>query len=264
MKKSHIVIITLLVVIILVLLWQSKKSDIVVINPNEDALNEPLEDFNTQETSQVPIFNGEEEQQITEETKYISIDVKYPKFSNPDISRTIKDYVIDEIANFKIENNVDNLNEQNKDPYLQNAKYENKITYKTYQTKELGSVLLTVYINSGGAHGNVFVKNLNFDKAGQLLSIGDLFQVESDYLSRLSSISREKLQNNLGENLASWSSDGTAPTSENFSVFYMQDTNTLNIIFQPYQVAPWSGGIPEISIDINKELGDIIKPIFLE
>ena len=266
MKKALIVIVFILLGVIAILLWKSKKPPVIVVNTPESELNEPLIVDKTPVEADTAILNGEEELVISEDTKSAIIDVKYPKFSNEDISRSVKDFAIDEIASFKIENKIEDLdNKAKEDPDMSSGiKYENRLTYKTYQTDALGSVIFSVYINTGGAHGNLFLKNLNYNQKGQLLSIGDLFKPESDYLTKLSDISRKKLPGILGENLASWSDDGTAPTSTNFETFYIKDDGTLNIVFQPYQVAPWAAGVPEISINISEELRDIIDPQFLE
>ncbi len=210
------------------------------------------------------VLNGEEAREIKSDEQYISIDAKYPKFSDSNISKSVKDFVVSSIASFKIENNIDNLTQTDKDFIFQNgAKYQYNVDYKTYTTDTLGTVVVLMANYTGGAHGNLVVKSLNYNNNSQQLTIGDLFQPESDYLTRLSEISRQKLPAVLGDNIGAWSDDGTAPTSDNFQTFYMKDKNTLNIVFQPYQVAPWVAGSPEISIDIPSELSDIINPQFL-
>jgi hypothetical protein len=74
-----------------------------------------------------------------------------------------------------------------------------------------------------------------------------LFVANSDYLEKISSKSRELLIKKLGTSEKETIDAGTTVEQENFSVFEVTD-NGLVVIFNPYQVAPYSAGIIEITI----------------
>ena len=114
----------------------------------------------------------------------------------------------------------------------------------------------------GGAHGGHILRSLNFREGDEQFTIGDVFKPGSGYLATLSKLSRTKLKAALGNELGNWSDDGTTPVTSNFEAFYLTE-GKLHIIFQPYQVAPWASGAPEITIDLASELKDVISSTFL-
>jgi hypothetical protein len=214
----------------------------------------------TKESSE--ILSGEEEKIIYDNSKYLKIDIKYPAFENKTTSKVIKDFVDNQLEIFKKESSYETLSQDEKDRMDENgSQYEFLITYKTYRTENTASVVFSIYNYNGGAHGGLIIRSLNFKSNDNLFTIGDIFQPESNYLETLSKISRTKLKEKLAENLGSWGDDGTAPITSNFETFYLTP-GKLNIVFQPYQVAPWASGTPEISIDIKNELGGITNKNF--
>ncbi len=210
------------------------------------------------------IFDGEEEKAITESNQYLKVDAKYPAFENKDISEIVEDFVQTQLAQFKSETNIDDMSQSEKDFLFQNgSKYEFSTTYKIYETENLSTVLFSISTYTGGAHNSLVLRSLNFNDQGKTITIGDLFQPESNYLSELSTLSRTKLKASLKDNSAEWFTDGTTPITSNFETFYLTDENILHIVFQPYQVAAWVAGAPEITIDIKTELKDVISSDFV-
>jgi hypothetical protein len=111
-----------------------------------------------------------------------------------------------------------------------------------------------IKIRSGGAHGNLFIRTLNFERSTEGLEIGSLFTPGSNYLTKLSELSRPKLKADLKENLGNWSDDGTSPITKNFEAFYLTP-GKLHIIF-PASFSPTS---PRIKVILLQGLYYVIK-----
>lgn len=117
-----------------------------------------------------------------------------------------------------------------------------------------------VYSYTGGVHGNLAVIGDTFDLTdGSRLSLGDLFSVpEEEYMNRL-----------LGEMIALAAEDPdlkerlyegfeqSIPEYFNPEHFYLTDTD-LVIFYQPYDIAPWAGGVPIFNLPMEG-LKDILK-----
>lgn len=256
MKKwPYVVIILLLGVVI----WQfsdRKDQESVVEIPNEEINGS---DDGAPETED--IFDGEEKTSFTESTEFVDIEASYPVFSNTKLSAAVENFVEAEIRQFKKDISFDNFPKEEYDRIKEfGYKYSFEGGYEIHKGKGISSILFDFSTYTGGAHGGHYLKSLNYDENGTKLGIGSLFVPSSDYLSRLSTLSREKLKAALDENLGQWADDGTSAVSDNFNTFYVTEEGMLHIIFQPYQVAPWAAGVPEIDIGLVAELGDILNP----
>ncbi len=259
MKKLPWIIIIILLGVISYLAFGGKKDE--VLEPQKGTEVAPTV-TETPESSG-PIFSTATEKTIKEDGQYLKVNIKYPEFKDTQISKDIRIFIQNSVSQFKIDNNIDSLSQTDKDFIFQNgAKYEINSEYKIYDGESVATVVFSISDYTGGAHGGLVIKSLNYNKAGQRISIGDLFKPQSNYLAKLSTLSKAKLKASLADSLGAWSDEGVAPISSNFETFYMTD-GVLHIIFQPYQVAPWVAGAPEVSIDIKSELGDITNPEFL-
>jgi len=123
------------------------------------------------------------------------------------------------------------------------------------KTNERGifSLSLTVYSFTGGAHGMTIIKSLTFDVVtGRQYNLADLFKVESDYVTKLSSIIQKKIN------------DWETPLLDEFTKirsdqdFYVAD-HSLVIYFQLYEITPYVAGFPYFPIPIL-DIQDIINP----
>lgn len=257
-KLPWILVIVLLGVIGYLLLWEKRD------RPTETEPGQTPSVFEPQISTEPDIIlDGEEEKSISEETEYLKINARYPAFKDKGKSDYIVRVIREEISNFRENSGIDKMSQSDKDFIFQSgAKYEFNTTYKIYETENVASVVFDISTYTGGAHGGLVVRSLNFNRSTENLTIGDLFEPGSNYLSKLSEISRTKLRANLKENLGNWSDDGTTPISKNFETFYLTE-GKLHIIFQPYQVAPWVAGAPEITIDLETELKDVISSDFI-
>ena len=123
------------------------------------------------------------------------------------------------------------------------------------KTNERGifSLSLSVYSFTGGAHGMTIIKSLTFDVAtGSQYNLSDLFKVESDYVTKLSTIIQKKIKDWNIQLLDEFTK------IKNDQDFYLAD-HSLVIYFQLYEITPYFVGFPYFPIPIL-DIQDIIKP----
>ncbi len=139
-------------------------------------------------------------------------------------------------------------------------KYTLQITYLIASSAHTQSYIYTVYEDTGGAHGNTYFKTFVFNKdTGALLSLADLFTSGSDYLGKLSSLSRTGLTASLGTFADSTMlNPGTEAKEENFQNFFF-DNNYLVLLFPPYQVAAYAAGPQTLRIPAS-DLSGLLLP----
>lgn len=107
---------------------------------------------------------------------------------------------------------------------------------------------------TGGAHGIPYTIMLHYDlKSNKNLILKDLFVANSDYLGTISKLSAEDLMVRSAEisSDTSFINNGTAPKEENFKNFSVKN-DTLKLIFDPYDVAPYAAGPQLVKIPIAK------------
>lgn len=175
----------------------------------------------------------------------------------------MKQFVDDEIAQFKKDGNFANLSAEDVNTLgLDSGRKEDlQISYLISSSKNTVSYIFQIYTDTLGAHGNTDFRTFTFDlKSGAELKLADLFVSGTPYLDKLSSISRAELPKIIGKDLVTQSmlEDGTTPKDENFANFFLDGTS-LVIQFSPYAVAPYSAGPQTLAIPTS-ELKDILKP----
>ena len=246
-------LIFVLVVALAIMGYLLFRKDRVGETPETTDTEEPIENVDSE--PKTDIFKSEAKKEIKEETEVVLIKAEYPSFGDEKVDEEIKSFVQKEVSTFKSENSTSFPG--------QSVKNSLEVTYRLEKGEGFTAVVFSMATYTGGAHGNLSLKTFVYENGGERLSVGSLFTPESNYLSRLSELSLIKLKENMGEALGAWAPDGTAPVSSNFEAFYITGDDTLNIIFQPYQVAPWSSGVPLIKIDLSDELEEIVnKDIF--
>lgn len=260
--KKLLIVLNIVFLGVIIYLVSTKGKDFKDQTPTAETPAEVASE-ETAETGE--ILGGEEEESMTQgSSEYLKIDAKYPSFDNVATSKLVKDFIGKQFDIFKQESSFDALPQEEKDRMKENgSQYEFITTYKIYRTENSASIVFSIYTYMGGAHGGHIIRSLNFKQNDETFTIGDVFKPGSDYLGTLSKLSRTKLKAKLGGELGNWSDDGTTPITANFEAFYLTP-GKLNIVFQPYQVAPWASGAPEISIDIKNELRDLVSPNFLD
>lgn len=163
--------------------------------------------------------------------------------------RTIYD-TVNEYLEVKIKDIINEFMEYGKVVLEQSFKYTLYITYEQYTYQKYISYVFYVSIFLGGAHPDNRIFTVNFDKElNQIITIE--YIAKNDDLSILSQESRKKLKenNNIGKdkNSLKMLNEGTKPTVNNFKNFVFTE-NGLLIIFEQYQVAPYSSGVFKVVI----------------
>ncbi len=128
--------------------------------------------------------------------------------------------------------------------------YELLINYETKIHGKYHFVTFNVYKYVGQNHADEYYYTYYYDDdKGEELEADYFFK--EDYLEDLSRLSKIYLRNEFkkegSEVYEEFLNDGTSEKIENFQHFYF-DENGLNIMFPPYQVAPWSVGSSAITI----------------
>lgn len=125
----------------------------------------------------------------------------------------------------------------------------------------LFGVKLNSYSFTGGAHGNAFIYYFTFDShSGKLLKLGDLFNTkhretfvamaEEQFVD-----TREIDTSDTYEDAGYWFEDNDFSLNNNFHY----SRNGLEILYNPYEIAPYSEGIITLSFPYS-EIKDLLKP----
>lgn len=144
-------------------------------------------------------------------------------------------------------------------------KYELLINYETNKYEDYRFITYTIYKYVGQNHPEESCISYYYNvKTGEEL-YADYFFKEA-YLERLSKLSEEYLVDyfimNNQEVYEDFIKDGTRAVKDNFKHLFLNN-NGLNILFPPYQVAPWSSGKSNITIPFNY-LKEVLKDEFLK
>lgn len=192
---------------------------------------------------------------IEDETAQYKITVSYPEFQN--LGDSNRQSAANNLIKQKVEQSINSFKNAVKEvtDEIPNVKSEMKIEYEAiYLNPSLASIKISEYTYiEGAAHpiGIYWPFNYNFRDNKEIV-LADLFNPGSNYLSILSDVSRESLKNQLKESYDPESVEfGTSPTSENFSVFFL-DKDKLTIIFNVYAVAGYAAGSQTVEIPYDK------------
>lgn len=170
-------------------------------------------------------------------------------------------FVGDTISQFKTDGNFANLTASDIHTMgLDKGRKETlQITYLIASSPHTVSYIYTTYMDTLGAHGNMFFHTFTFDTTtGAPLTLADLFTPGADYLGVLSTTARAKLSGVIGGTVdTGMIASGTTPDEKNFSNFFF-DNKDFVILFDPYAVAPYSSGPQTLRITASA-LGNILK-----
>jgi hypothetical protein len=173
-------------------------------------------------------------------------------------------FVRDTIQQFKADGNFANLTQKDIEMLgLDKGRKETlKIVYLQSSSPHTLTYIYTIYLDTLGAHGNMFFKTFVFDSAtGKPLTLTDLFIPGTNYLEVLSKLARAKLPAIIGDGAdASFIAGGTTPEEKNFANFFF-DNKDFGILFAPYAVAPYAAGPQTLRIKLS-ELSSILKPAY--
>lgn len=232
--------------------------------------------FSTQPRS-TPIEEGAvEEQKDTTKTdtgEYYDISATYPTHTlqgNPEADaqaqKIVSSFIEREIARFKKDYKLLELTPEDVEiQRLGERKYDLEVSYTEYESEKTVSLVFTLFADTLGAHPNTYYQTFTFSKeTGELIALQDLFTNKDTYLETLSDISRKELTKHIAEVLEMSEDEldtsdietGTKPVADNFSWFYLTDSE-LVLIFPPYQVGPGVLGTQKVEIP-RSEISDLV------
>lgn len=217
----------------------------------------------TSEPKEIVLKTAEvKEVKIDDESPQYKIVASYPEFINS--GGPAREEAANALINEKVQKSIGAFRDASKEAAgtLPEAKSEMQISYKVVNLNLwVASIEFSEYTYiEGAAHplGLFWSFNYNF-KDNREIALADLFNPGSNYLSVLSDLSRKSLKNQLKEYYFQESIEfGTAPESENFSVFFL-GKDKLIIIFNVYQVTGYAAGPQTVEISYD-ELRAVINP----
>ena len=207
---------------------------------------------------------------FTEKAPYYTIAVNYPTTTplsaaaNQAALQTMRSYLAGQVAEFKTQGNFNNLTQKDIQMmgYSRGRKETLQVNYLIASSAHTVSYIYTDYLNTLGAHDNLFFKTFTFDTAtGKLLSLGDIFQGGSTYLQKLSTLARAQLASSLGAGAdPQMLANGTMPQESSFQNFFF-DNSDFVLLFSPYQVAAYTAGPQTVRLPVS-DLQSVLNPLY--
>lgn len=183
-------------------------------------------------------------------TEY-TVDISYPQFGIPAIDSQIKADVVAGENDLITQANTDKPAENRYPQYAYTCAFNQPsigANYAPYIGSDYISVAVVCAPYTGGAHENPVVMGETFDRStGKRVTLDQALSLTGMTLSQIASSSKAQLAQNPDTAPTGIWASGSDPTSDNYSTFLINQ-DAVTFIFQPYQVAPYSSGAPEVSI----------------
>lgn len=178
----------------------------------------------------------------------------YPAFGNEQVDSDIKYFVSVQGADFA-KDVEDSVPEGEEKPASYDLWEMTGFYTLSRPAENIVSVTFNIFSYSGGAHGNLFIRCLNYDLAdGKLLELSDLFGDTEQALKIMSAWCQEKLRAELGNDLdEEMMTSGSNPDAANFLNLSLVKDGVV-VEFQPYQVGPWSIGPQSVNVPLAQLL----------
>jgi hypothetical protein len=165
----------------------------------------------------------------------------YPQFGSSPIDTKIHNDILAGVDALKKQAQSDQPAAHNFPQYEYDSQFDH-----AYIGDDVVSVKLATEIYTGGAHGLPEYFGESFDRAsGRALTLDDALALTGKTLPQVAAEAKQSLQQQLGSDILDIS--GADPKPENYRAFYITKTSVV-FIFQPYQVAPYAAGAPQVSI----------------
>lgn len=174
----------------------------------------------------------------------------YPAFGNEKVDSDIKYFVSSQGADFSKDIEAGLQPDEEKPATYDQWEMSGAYTLSR-PASDIVSVTFNIYSYSGGAHGNLFIRCLNYDlKDGKALELEDIFGDSKKALEIMGAFCEKKLREDLGAEVdEDMLRGGTAPEAENFSNLSLRK-DSIVVEFQPYQVGPWSIGPQSVDVPL--------------
>ncbi len=179
----------------------------------------------------------------------------YPITENEDINTSAAkeiDAVRDDFEN--------DVRELKKNPANKDKVYDlHTSTDVNFASEDLVNFIYTIRRNNN-FDGELIEASRFYDrKTGERLEIDAFFQEESDYLTRLSDLSRDILKTQLGDDYdQTLVVKGTAPEKEIYDDFGVASPDSMFFDFEPGTVAPYESGVIRVEIQLD-DIDDILE-----
>lgn len=199
-------------------------------------------------------------------THHYTINVTYPEVSLAThealaaaANDVIEKYVNDIVADFKSSATGEDITPDPNDASDLTVEFTSELLAPTLISIRFDE---SAYMQ-GAAHPNNQARVLNYNIANKtVISTAGLFASSTQALPFLSDYTKVALRKQFtsegNEEYSGDLSSGTEPTAENFRAVAITKTGLL-VIFNPYQVASYARGAPEVTIPYT-DLDDVINP----
>ncbi len=179
-------------------------------------------------------------------------------------------YPLDLAQNAFVADTIDPFIEQTKNDFLSaleqgfipgSSQYELDVNTEQMQySDDVVSLVFSVYGYMGGAHGTSSYQTFTFDlAAGEVVTLDEVFQPDSDYLSVIDPLVEQALKDQIGDMIdPDWLTQGTGVDPENYRHFAL-DSDAMVFYFDQYQVAAGAAGTQSVRIPLS-EISDVLAP----
>lgn len=205
------------------------------------------------------------QKQFSEEQPNYTIFLEYPQLTDSDKSANFNEIINKLVAEQKASLKEDSQAtepEATPDPTAEQYRTEASFTYQIIQANsKVISLLFEEYqYQTGAAHGMNSYATINYLVEEQrVVKLAELFQPDANYLQKISDYCALKLAKKLGPEVDSEQLNaGLEPIDGNFDAWCLTSKGLL-IQFDPYQVASYAVGAPQVFIPYS-ELKDIWNP----
>ncbi|MBI5644894.1 DUF3298 domain-containing protein [Candidatus Kaiserbacteria bacterium] len=178
--------------------------------------------------------------QVKEESTDYAIDVEYPQFGIAEIDARIRSSVESMVTSVKEEAKKDRPAAEGFRKYELLGGFD-----RAYIGDDVVSARITFGQDFGGAHPLPIITTFNFDrKNGQGITLNQALGMIGRTLPQVAVGAKAQLDQKLGSDVIA--PEGADPKAENYETFLIEKER-VTFIFQPYQVAPYTAGVPEVS-----------------
>lgn len=198
--------------------------------------------------------------QIQEHTKEYVVFANYPELGISKIDNQIKDYVQNEINDFKNKLPQDVQEEQEGYEGYDEIKYEMHFSYENIINNEKIVVIeFREYNNYNENKGHHVVNTKIFNKkTSKEIGLSEFF-TSDDYINKLSDIIKDKLKEQLKDDYKDDQVNKALDSGgESLSVFELLPDKKIEFIFEPGRVADESRGVIRVEINLD-ELSDVLN-----
>jgi hypothetical protein len=189
------------------------------------------------------------DQTITDTASYYTISAVYPVTKDNTINDAFKSYVDTAIAQFKDDTSWA-AGDGAKIAPAEAASLSLTITYTEQKSTRADNYIFSTTTYTGGAHGLESTKTFVFSPTGQQISVASLFSNGIVGLKTIAPYVKAQLTASLPRSDQSFIADGTTPTEINYQLFKVLDDGII-VIFDPYQVAPYSDGQQTVKVPLS-------------